>query len=348
MGNCLSFHSPKEEDQLAASREIEQELKQARRDQERKIKLLLLGTGDSGKSTFAKQLRVLHKAFSKSEYEKHRSILRANCLQSMQIVLRDCLQRGLTFKGPLASRLNVVLEAAELDRVIAADVSAFWKSSVVIAAVEERENALQLPSSITYFFNHAMRFGEPDYLPTDDDVVRARLRTTGITEINFTFEDVDFTVVDVGGQRSERRKWLHCFDSVTAVIYLAALDEYDRTLEEAAKMNRLEESLQLFADLTGSQWFSNVPFILFLNKSDILFEKLKKKNLHQFFPEIPEPKGADYETAIAFIRDKFEDKFNGHRLYPYVTCAVDTENCSRVFQTVQDNVITTVVRAVGL
>jgi hypothetical protein len=41
-----------------------------------------------------------------------------------------------------------------------------------------------------------------------------------------------FSIVDVGGQRSERRKWIHCFENVIALIYLASLSEYDQCLEE--------------------------------------------------------------------------------------------------------------------
>ena len=69
-------------------------------------------------------------------------------------------------------------------------------------------------------------------------------------------------------------------------------------------------------------------------------EKIKKKNLHDYFPEIPVEKGNDFDTGVAYIRDQFVDKFNGYKLYPYVTCAVDTKNCERVFATVQDTVIT--------
>lgn len=39
-------------------------------------------------------------------------------------------------------------------------------------------------------------------------------------------------MVDVGGQRSERRKWIHCFESVTSIIFLVALSEYDQVLAE--------------------------------------------------------------------------------------------------------------------
>jgi len=40
-------------------------------------------------------------------------------------------------------------------------------------------------------------------------------------------------MVDVGGQRSERKKWIHCFENVTSIIFLAALSEYDQVLYES-------------------------------------------------------------------------------------------------------------------
>ena len=40
-------------------------------------------------------------------------------------------------------------------------------------------------------------------------------------------------MVDVGGQRSERRKWIHCFENVTSIMFLVALSEYDQVLVEA-------------------------------------------------------------------------------------------------------------------
>ena len=37
---------------------------------------------------------------------------------------------------------------------------------------------------------------------------------------------------DVGGQRSERKKWIHCFEGVTAIIFCVALSAYDLVLAE--------------------------------------------------------------------------------------------------------------------
>eukprot|EP01087_Luapelamoeba_hula_P010039 TRINITY_DN2634_c0_g2_i1.p1 TRINITY_DN2634_c0_g2~~TRINITY_DN2634_c0_g2_i1.p1 ORF type:complete len:118 (+),score=8.85 TRINITY_DN2634_c0_g2_i1:179-532(+) len=82
------------------------------------------------------------------------------------------------------------------------------------------------------FFDSIPRLKAPDYMPTVQDALRVRLRTTGIDEALFKFEDINFRMVDVGGQRSERRKWIHCFQGVTAIIFCVALSEYDQTLRE--------------------------------------------------------------------------------------------------------------------
>ena len=62
-------------------------------------------------------------------------------------------------------------------------------------------------------------------------------------------KDYAFRVVDVGGQRNERRKWIHCFDNVTAIIFIVASHEYDLMLREDTNVNRMHESLKLFDDM---------------------------------------------------------------------------------------------------
>ena len=51
----------------------------------------------------------------------------------------------------------------------------------------------------------------------------------------------------LGGQRSERKKWIHCFDNVTAVLFVVSMSEYDQVLAEDHRVNRMAESLKLFA-----------------------------------------------------------------------------------------------------
>lgn len=68
---------------------------------------------------------------------------------------------------------------------------------------------------------------------------------------------------DVGGQRSERKKWIHCFENVTAIIFLAAISEYDSTLVEDENVNRMMEALTLFDTICNSRWFQKTSIICF-------------------------------------------------------------------------------------
>jgi len=323
------------------------------------MKLLLLGTGDAGKSTFAKQMKVIHReGFTKPELEKFKDILRENCLQAMQKLLFACKEWQIDIPKKMRSAAESVISAQLLTEELASEIKGLWATEAVQQAFE-RNNELQLPggaSGLPYYVEHAERFAAEDYLPTKEDVIRAKLRTTGITEVVFTVGNTEFTMVDVGGQRSERRKWLHCFVDVSAVIFLVAINEYDMVLEEDNRTNRMEESLKLFQKLTGSQWFEETSFILFLNKSDLFREKVKKRPLKDFFEDYETFVGGlenvsemdDFDKSCEYIKAQYIDAFNGARLYPFVTCAIDTENCDRVFAAVRDTVISSALAGAGL
>jgi len=156
-------------------------------------------------------------------------------------------------------------------------------------------------------------------------------------------------MVDVGGQRAERKKWLHCFDGVNCVIYLAALDEYDMKLQEDINTNRLEESIKLFREVTCSQWFEGKSFILFLNKSDLFEKKIKTHPLYEYFDDITEKDVDTLEKAQKYMSSKYEEIYdNGPgKLYVFPTNALDTDNCKKVFDSVRDQVISSSLRYAG-
>ena len=82
------------------------------------------------------------------------------------------------------------------------------------------------------YFDSIDNISRPDYIPTDQDVLRSRVKTTGITETTFLIGELTYRMFDVGGQRSERKKWIHCFENVTAIVFLVAISEYDQLLLE--------------------------------------------------------------------------------------------------------------------
>lgn len=94
------------------------------------------------------------------------------------------------------------------------------------------------------------RLSQVNYQPTEQDILRTRVKTTGIVEVHFTFRSLNFKLFDVGGQRSERKKWIHCFEDVTAIIFCVAMSEYDQVLHE-------DETTVLF--------FYNLTFLNYLN-----------------------------------------------------------------------------------
>ncbi len=160
-----------------------------------------------------------------------------------------------------------------------------------------------LPESAPYFLESLDRISLPDYIPTEQDILRSRSRTTGIVEIFFHYKGLDFRMLDVGGQRSERKKWIHCFDEVRAVIYIAALSDYDLVLTEDPSVNRMRESLRLFASICNNRWFTSACMILFLNKLDIFTAKLQRKttSIAECFPDYDgEP--YDYEATTTFLQ----------------------------------------------
>ena len=55
----------------------------------------------------------------------------------------------------------------------------------------------------------------------------------GEVEQSEAINGIFFRLFDVGGQRSERKKWIHCFENVTSIIFLVALSEYDQILFES-------------------------------------------------------------------------------------------------------------------
>lgn len=152
---------------------------------------------------------------------------------------------------------------------------------------------------------------------------------------------------DVGGQRSERKKWIHCFESVTSIIFCTALSEYDQVLLEAKEQNRMEESLILFESVINSRWFLRTSIILFLNKIDVFKVKLPRVPLEKYFPEYTG--GADINKAAKYILWRFMQANRAKlSIYPHLTQATDTSNIRLVFAAVKETILRNALKDNGI
>ncbi|XP_037467327.1 guanine nucleotide-binding protein alpha-1 subunit-like [Triticum dicoccoides] len=78
-----------------------------------------------------------------------------------------------------------------------------------------------------------------------------------------------YRLYDVGGQRNERRKWIHLFEGVDAVIFCAAISEYCQLLFEDETHDRMMETKELFIWVLKQRCLEKTSFMLFLDKFDI-------------------------------------------------------------------------------
>ncbi|XP_060757305.1 guanine nucleotide-binding protein subunit alpha-13b isoform X2 [Neoarius graeffei] len=219
-------------------------------------------------------------------------------------------------------------------------VRALWADSGIQHAYDRRRE-FQLGESVKYFLDNLEKLGMPDYLPSQQDILLARKPTKGIHEYDFEIKNVPFKMVDVGGQRSERRRWFECFDSVTSILFLVSSSEFDQVLMEDRQTNRLTESLNIFGTIVNNRVFSNVSIILFLNKTDLLEEKVKTVAIKDFFPEY-EGDPHSLEDVQKFLVTCFRNQRREQQnkpLYHHFTTAINTENIRLVFRDVKDTIL---------
>ncbi|CAH1169127.1 guanine nucleotide-binding protein G(q) subunit alpha isoform X4 [Diabrotica virgifera virgifera] len=350
---CCQSDEAREQKRINA--EIEKQLRRDKRDARRELKLLLLGTGESGKSTFIKQMRIIHGAgYSDEDKRGFIKLVYQNIFMAMQSMIKAMDLLKIQY-GDSSNQ-----EKAELIKGIDYETVTTFESPYVEAIKDlwadagiqecyDRRREYQLTDSAKYYLSDLERIKDPEYLPTEQDILRARAPTTGIIEYPFDLDSIIFRMVDVGGQRSERRKWIHCFENVTSIIFLVALSEYDQILFESENENRMEESKALFKTIITYPWFQHSSVILFLNKKDLLEEKIMYSHLVDYFPEYEGPQ-RDAIAAREFILRMFVDLNPDSEkiIYSHFTCATDTENIKFVFAAVKDTILQSNLREYNL
>lgn len=358
MGACGSSANGGDAQQVANSKAIDRKNRADNNAEQAKVKLLLLGAGESGKSTIFKQMRILygaHKGYTKEERERFRATVAGNILTNMKTVLENCEKftplADETLKEKVAEFMSLEDgKTATITPDTAELVSAFWNDEGFQQTWHHRSN-FQVQDALEYYSMNIARIGTAGYVPDDQDILRSRVRTSGIVEEVYKIDGVTFVMFDVGGQRNERKKWIHCFEDVTAVIFVAAINEYDQVLFEDSTMNRLDEAVILFDEIANSIYFKSTDIILFLNKDDLFRDKLCEVPFR--VDEGPEQRHVDfngpvltdkiaegddaftpmYEATKKYIVQLFinRNKNPQKSIYYHITCATDTKNVSVVF-----------------
>ncbi|KAG9291788.1 hypothetical protein G9A89_012073 [Geosiphon pyriformis] len=330
MGCCLSAE---EKENRARSNQIDKQIEEDGRKLRKECKILLLGSGESGKSTIVKQMKIIHQnGYTKEELALYRITVYKNLIDSAQAIVLALKKFKLEPREPINAHfaekiLDYYVESDptfQLSPEIVEAIDSVWNDDI-IKEVLRKQSQFYLMDSAPYFFKHVRRIGAPAYIPVEDDVLRARTKTTGISETRFNMGQLNIHMFDVGGQRSERKKWIHCFEAVTSIIFCVALSEYNQVLLEESGQNRMAESLVLFESVINSRWFLRTSIILFLNKIDLFKAKIPEIPLEGFFPEYSG--GSDIGKAAKYILWRFTQTNRARlNIYPHLTQATDTSN----------------------
>jgi len=374
---CCGLNGDSKEDAEEAKRqrqktkEIDRMIQKDKQVYRATHRLLLLGAGESGKSTLVKQMRILHEEQPFSDEEKRQKIeeIKKNVKDSICTILNamDAIEPPVTTADEASEEKRTWLLEQYNNPDFEYTPQFFdycedlWKDPGVQACFQ-RSNEYQLIDCAKYFLDKVSEVRKDDFVPSQQDILRARVLTSGIFETKFRVDKVKFHMFDVGGQRDERRKWIQCFNDVTAIIFVAASSSYNMVLREDNTQNRLREALDLFRSIWNNRWLRTISVILFLNKQDLLEEKIKAgvHRLEEYFPEfvhymlpaeaqpdVDAGQDREFVRAKYFIRDNFlqlsqqtsggdSKQHSGHHCYPHFTCAVDTENIRRVFNDCRD------------
>lgn len=365
-------------------------LEEEKRLEAEKIKLLLLGAGESGKSTVFKQMRILYgSAKTDDDLKMYGVVVRSNIIvatRKLCILLRKLkLEHKLDEESQAATMADFEDVSGMTPRQAYDQISAYlvdntatdpypgtvdpndWVGRSPRAGVNVNNDAKQFLQHVEAirvlwqcrvmkevwmkrslvnvndshkdYLQDLTRIASPTYKPTEHDILICRIRTTQITMERYMIDQINFEVYDVGGQRSERRKWIECFEGVDAVVFVVALSEYDQNLAESKRVNRMMEALDLFESVVKNRAFHETSIMLFLNKKDIFAEKVLYSDIGAVahFSDY-DGTAEDFDEGVLYFIQKFQDRLVDYELneaFIHVTCATNTTNMEFVLDSLK-------------
>jgi len=303
-----------------------------------------VGISGSGKSTFAKQLKIITDTLTPEEINNYKVILLKNIIIGIQELIKysEKLEFVIAPENRKHSRFfkELLVWETEWTSKIGERVQILWEDPAIQSTWNEIPNyQFQVPN-LDFLLENVHRYVLPHFVPTNEDILCARFRTTGTQLTKFVRQKYQWEIIDIGGQRPERLKWRDIIKSgVDCVIYFSALDEYNMLSVEEKNKTKMQLSLEVFEEVVKD--LKNICLILFLNKVDLFTKKInQEKSFSEFQNIFPEYRGGqDLPNAIDYIKDLFLSKTS----YPedinvHTISTLDTQAIYSAFGTVKDHI----------
>eukprot|EP00485_Elphidium_margaritaceum_P011470 CAMPEP_0202693490 /NCGR_PEP_ID=MMETSP1385-20130828/7592_1 /ASSEMBLY_ACC=CAM_ASM_000861 /TAXON_ID=933848 /ORGANISM="Elphidium margaritaceum" /LENGTH=358 /DNA_ID=CAMNT_0049349171 /DNA_START=41 /DNA_END=1117 /DNA_ORIENTATION=- len=325
-------------------------------------KILFLGSGGSGKSTLFRQLKKMYgSGFTPQDKKSAASDIASFVIETMQLLIDDekfgfddLEDEDIKAAAKRIKSLAGTSQNLTLDTVTTASIKLLWQQPNVKALFNETSK-LYLNGPCAHFFDSLDRISSPNYDPTDNDILMRRQPTVGVNEqiiLKPELDGVRFRTVDVGGQRNERKKWIHQFENFSAIVYVISLSAFDEPLFEYETVNSLHDAIDLFRDTINndSHWFNNSSLFLVFNKKDLFQRKIVHKSLlscfadsydeENYFEQLTTDEQKVSEN-IEFIKQQFLNQMEDQtkQVVCYETCAYDEEQVKKAFNEIFSTIV---------
>ncbi|EHH25127.1 hypothetical protein EGK_08891, partial [Macaca mulatta] len=221
-------------------------------------------------------------------------------------------------------------------------IRALWADSGIQNAYDRRRE-FQLGESVKYFLDNLDKLGEPVTRVTQRDSIskkkKRKKKENDIRVCHFPLRLFDLRIGRT--QKSSLGERFLLFRKILKIIALESSVNSLNVLMEDRLTNRLTESLNIFETIVNNRVFSNVSIILFLNKTDLLEEKVQIVSIKDYFLEF-EGDPHCLRDVQKFLVECFRNKRRDQQqkpLYHHFTTAINTENIRLVFRDVKDTIL---------
>jgi len=265
-------------------------------------KLLFIGTGEQGKSTFLKSIRY-------SNNPNLKEILVVECqhfyLELITItltLLKFHKANGFLWKSPgtekVADAFEELLNYYKVyDRSLVYEhydkLCVLWSDESLLDLYYQKKDDFHFSDGSVFLVENVAKLHPAKYEVNARESLFFYRKTTGVFEYFYEWNNNTFLLVETGGQRNERKKWSKVVSTCDAIVYIMAVNDFGKKSSEDMETNCALESFQVFEEFVNSNEAKKLPWFVVFTKMD----KLKQQNLENIKKEFK-----DFDQDIGLVR----------------------------------------------
>ncbi|KAL9124505.1 MAG: hypothetical protein Q9217_006167 [Psora testacea] len=302
-------------------------------------KIWLAGSGESGKSTIMKQMRISYAdGFSVVEREQAHQTIFSNLLGAFKYLIAEMIDMRMVYKSRESILHKNLIQGANTytinqDYLVA--MKGLWAEESM-QHILVRGKGYALYDNLEYFMSRIDQIFSECRVTCDEDILRARLVDSGISKDVFNVHGRPYQLFDASGDRSQRGKWkwLLAEENPHGIVFVASLSAYNSCLLEDTTVNQFDETTELFKFIVERPETLNVPIIILLNKTDSFKARIGRTVKNQW-PDYMEAEGRSYDAMLNFLRNKLLSANECRSdIHVFSLCALDLKQVTKTMQKV--------------